>query len=73
MPDETPDHNKIKLFRAEGAYIERRHSPLPQVHTILTEKPLDLIAFWKVIRRRRWTVLTAFSGLFLIVLAPDLT
>jgi capsular exopolysaccharide synthesis family protein len=32
------------------------------------EKPPDLVAWWRVVRKRRWTVLTAFLVLFATVL-----
>jgi capsular exopolysaccharide synthesis family protein len=36
------------------------------------EKPPDLVTWWRVIRKRRWTVLTAFSVLFVAVLAGSI-
>src|SRR4029077_18342682 len=36
------------------------------------EKAPDLLAWWRVIRKRRWTVLTAFSVLFVTVLVGSI-
>jgi polysaccharide biosynthesis transport protein len=61
------DPYQIELFRAREKPVDRRQSLLSAGHMAEMEKPPDLLAFWRVIRKRRWTVLLAFGVLFAVV------
>ena len=63
-PDDN-DQNKMEVFTAREVRAERRYAMQGGIRPAKMEKPPDLVAWWKVIRKRRWTVLTAFSVLFL--------
>jgi len=63
------DQNKMEVFTPREARVERRRTMQGGIFPIQMEKPPDLLAWWRVIRKRRWTVLTAFSVLFAAVLA----
>ena len=68
MPQENAgDNNKMEVFKAGEAPLERRHASAA-TNVIEFEKAPDLLAYWKVIRKRRWTVLIAFAVLFGAVL-----
>ena len=68
MRHENSDNQKMEVFKAGETPLERRRA----AHIVQIEKAPDLLAYWKVIRKRRWTVLTAFVVLFGIVLAGTL-
>ena len=70
-PSES-DGYQIELFRAREGSMNRRGSSHPGVRISEMEKPPDLVACWRVIRKRRWTVVLAFSVLFGIVLVGTL-
>ena len=61
------DSYQIELFRARQGQTHRRAS-LRAGRMAAMEKPPDLVAFWRVIRKRRWTVLLAFGVLVGVVL-----
>jgi succinoglycan biosynthesis transport protein ExoP len=61
------DPYQIELFRAREGPLNRRRSPITATRVADMEKPPDVIAFWRVIRKRRWTVLMAFGVLFAVV------
>src|SRR5712672_4817605 len=58
------DGNKMEVYKAGEIPLERRRVPRAPASIIELEKAPDLLAYWKVIRRRRWTVLIAFTVLF---------
>ena len=62
------DQNKMEVFTPREARVERRRTMQGGIFPAQMEKPPDLLAWWRVIRKRRWTVLTAFSVLFATVL-----
>jgi len=68
MRHENSENQKMEVFKAGETPLERRRA----AHIVQIEKAPDLLAYWKVIRKRRWTVLTAFVVLFGIVLAGTL-
>ena len=70
-PDDN-DQNKMEVFKPREVRAERRHPMQGGMRPAKMEKPPDLLAWWKVIRKRRWTVLTAFSVLFVTVLAGSI-
>src|SRR5260370_30537841 len=67
--ENTNNDNKMEVFKTGEIQLERRRAP---ASIIELEKAPDLIAYWKVIRRRRWTVLIAFTVLFGGVLVETL-
>jgi polysaccharide biosynthesis transport protein len=68
MASENADQNtKMEIFKARETPLERRRAPHP-THIIEFEKAPDLLAYWKVIRKRWRTVLIAFTVLFGAVL-----
>jgi len=62
----------MEVFTPREARVERRRTMQGGIFPAQMEKPPDLLAWWRVIRKRRWTVLTAFSVLFAAVLAGSL-
>jgi capsular exopolysaccharide synthesis family protein len=62
------DPYQIELFRAREKPVDRRQSLLSARRMAEMEKPPDLLAGWRVIRKRRWTVLLALGVLFGVVL-----
>jgi succinoglycan biosynthesis transport protein ExoP len=62
------DSYQIELFRPREGPLNRRQATLTAAGLGEMEKSPDLVAFWRVIRKRRWTVLMAFGILFGIVL-----
>ena len=72
MSPENPNNNKMEIFKAGEIPLERRRAPRPPGNIIELEKAPDLLAYWKVIRRRRWTVVIVFTVLFGGVLVETL-
>ncbi|MBZ5641126.1 MAG: polysaccharide biosynthesis tyrosine autokinase [Acidobacteriia bacterium] len=70
-PSES-DNYQIELFKARDGSMSRRHASQHAVRASELEKPPDLLACWRVIRKRRWTVLLAFGVLFGIVFVGTL-
>jgi len=70
-PDDN-DQNKMEVFKAREVRTERRYSMQGGMRPARLEKPPDLLAWWKVVRKRKWTVLTAFSVLFMTVLVGSI-
>jgi capsular exopolysaccharide synthesis family protein len=66
------DRNKMEVFTAREVRAEQRRALQGAIHPATMEKPPDLVAWWRVIRKRRWTVLTAFCVLFITVLAGSI-
>src|SRR3984893_2529908 len=73
MAQENPnDGNKMEVFKAGEIPLERRRVSRTTSSIIELEKAPDLLAYWKVIRRRRWTVFIVFTVLFGGVLVETL-
>jgi capsular exopolysaccharide synthesis family protein len=70
-PDDN-DQNKMEVFTAREVRAEQRRALRGAIRPAKMEKPPDLLAWWRVIRKRRWTVLTAFSVMFVAVLAGSI-
>jgi succinoglycan biosynthesis transport protein ExoP len=71
----TPDsneQNKMEVFTARDVPVGRRRAWQRGIRPAKLEKPPDLLAWWRIIRKRRWTVLTAFSALFATVLVGSI-
>src|ERR1019366_4479297 len=66
------DQNKMEVFAPRDVRVERRRVLPGGLRPARMEKPPDLLAWWRVIRKRRWTVLTAFSMLFAAVLVGSI-
>ncbi len=67
------DENKIKVYEPPAGALERRRSALPALpETVEMEETPDLLAYLRVIRKRRWTILTIFFVLFAVVLIGTL-
>ena len=60
-----------KIERYEPARLERR-LPLGDSGIVEMERAPELVAYWSVLRKRRWTVLTVFFVLFTLVLLGTL-
>jgi succinoglycan biosynthesis transport protein ExoP len=71
VSENANNDSKMELFKAQETPLERRRAPYP-TKVIEFEKAPDLLAHWKVIRKRRWTVLIAFTVLFGAVLLGTL-
>jgi uncharacterized protein involved in exopolysaccharide biosynthesis len=63
MEAEGNGQNKMEAFRPGQAIVERpeRYS---RTYPAYAEKPPDLLAWWRIVQKRRWTVMTAFVMLF---------
>ena len=72
MAPDGNDQNKMEVFTAREVRAEQRRALQGAIRPATMEKPPDLLAWWRVIRKRRWTVLTAFSVLFVTVLAGSI-
>jgi capsular exopolysaccharide synthesis family protein len=72
MPQENADDNKMEVFKSGDTPLESRRAAHAFAHIVEIEKAPDLLVYWKVIRKRRWTVLTAFTVLFGVVLVGTL-
>jgi len=72
MTQDGNDQNKMEVFTAREVRVEQRRAMQRALRPAKMEKPPDLLAWWRVIRKRRWTVLTAFSVLFAAVLAGSI-
>jgi succinoglycan biosynthesis transport protein ExoP len=69
MESERNDQNKMEIYTPRDLPVDRRRVAIPApICPARNEKPPDLVAWWRVIRKRRWTVLLAFSVLFATVL-----
>jgi polysaccharide biosynthesis transport protein len=66
-PDNN-NENKMEVFTPRDVRVESRRALPGGIRPSRLEQPPDLLAWWRVIRKRRVTVLTAFSVLFTIVL-----
>lgn len=65
----TPDdQNNMEVFKRGDVQVDRRRALPGGIRQAKLEAPPDLLAWWRVIRKRRGTVLTAFSVLFMTVL-----
>ena len=72
MAPDGNDQNKMEVFRPRGVRADRGRAMQRAIRPAKMEKPPDLLAWWRVIRKRRWTALTAFSVLFVSVLAGSI-
>ena len=72
MASDGNDQNKMEVFTSGDIRVDRRRAMQGAIRPARMEKPPDLLAWWKVIRKRRWTVLTAFSVLFAAVLVGSI-
>lgn len=63
--------DEIKIERYEPARLERRPAKA-DISTLEMERAPELVAYWNVLRKRRWTVLTVAFVLFTLVLLGTL-
>src|ERR1700674_1803779 len=68
LQENADNKNKMEVFKSGEIPLERRRAALASAKIVEMEKTPDLLAYWKVIRKRRWSVLTAFTVLFVAVL-----
>jgi succinoglycan biosynthesis transport protein ExoP len=68
LQENADKNNKMEVFKPGEIPLELRRAALASAKIVEFEKAPDLLAYWKVIRKRRWTVLTAFTVLFAVVL-----
>ena len=65
--------NEIKLYEPAPHSLERfRASPSLRVETVPMEESPNLLAYWRVLRKRRWSILTIAFVLFTVVLLGTL-
>ena len=65
--------NKIKLYEPAVRKWERlRPTPAVRAEPLEMKESADLLAYWRVLRKRRWTILTVFFVLFTVVLLGTL-
>ena len=72
MASDGNDQNKMEVFTSRDSRVDRRRAIPGPIRAARLEKPPDLLAWWRIIRKRRWTVLTAFSMLFVVVLVGSI-
>lgn len=65
--------NQIKRYEPAERSLERAR-PIPPVRgeTLEMEESPDLLAYWRLLRKRRWTILSVFFVLFTVVLLGTL-
>src|SRR5665213_157400 len=68
MGSDEKEPNKIEIFTPRDVRVERRRVLPGGLRPSQMEKPPDLVAWWRVVRKHHWTVITAFAVLFLTVL-----
>lgn len=67
------EEDKIQRYEPTSRSLERpTPAQLIRYETVEMEEERDLFAYWRVIRKRRWTVLTTFSVVFVLVLIGTL-
>src|SRR5712691_5761510 len=65
--------NKIKLYEPAVRKWERlRPAAAVRAEPAEMKESADLLAYWRVLRKRRWTILTVFFVLFTVVLLGTL-
>src|SRR2546427_6419263 len=65
--------NKIKLYEPAVRKWERlRPTAAVRAEPVERKESADLLACWRVLRKRRWTILTVFFVLFTVVLLGTL-
>ena len=72
MAPDSNDQNKMEVFTSRDVPVGRRRAWRGGIAPTKLEKPPDLLAWWRIIRKRRWTVLTAFTALFMTVLVGSI-
>jgi succinoglycan biosynthesis transport protein ExoP len=72
MTPDGKDQNKMEVFTPREVRVERRTSMPRAFRPAKQEKPPDLVTWWRVVRKRKWTVLTAFFVLFATVLVGSI-
>jgi succinoglycan biosynthesis transport protein ExoP len=72
MAPDGNDQDKIEVFSARDIQADRRRAMQGAIRSAEMEKPPELLAWCRVIRKRRWTVLTAFFVMFVTVLAGSI-
>lgn len=63
--------DRIQIHQAGGEDLERLLLPAPRV-TVEAEPLPDLLAYWRVVRKRRWTILTVVVVVFTLALIGTL-
>jgi len=72
MIPEDSQRDKIELFTPREVGV-RRAAMLPRPRPSVTmEKPPDLVAWWRIVRKLRWTVLSALLLVFVMVLTGSI-
>jgi polysaccharide biosynthesis transport protein len=66
------EQNKMEVFAARDVRVERRPAFPASLRPRRIEKPPNLVAWWRVIRKHRWTIVAAFVTLFLTVLVGSI-
>ncbi len=65
--------NKIAVYEPASRTLDRLRPAQPwRSSTVEMEKSPDLLTYWRVIRKRCWTILTVFFVLFTVVLLGTL-
>jgi succinoglycan biosynthesis transport protein ExoP len=72
MAPDGNDQNKMEVFSAHDVQVGRRRAMQGAIRPAKMERPPELLAWCRVIRKSRWTVLTAFFVLFVTVLAGSI-
>ena len=72
MASDGNENNKIEVFTSRDVRVERRRALSGGLRPQKMEKPPDLVKWWRVVRKHRWTVLTAFLVVFLTVFVGSL-
>jgi polysaccharide biosynthesis transport protein len=72
MTPDGNDQNKMEVFTPRDVRVERRTGMPRSFRQSKPENPPDLVAWWRVICKRKWTVLTAFFVLFTTVLVGSI-
>jgi polysaccharide biosynthesis transport protein len=68
MGSDEKENNKMEVISPRDVRVERRRVLPGGLRPSQMEKPPDLVAWWRIVRKHHWTVVTAFVVLFLTVL-----
>jgi capsular exopolysaccharide synthesis family protein len=67
------EENKVDLYEPAVTSLERRRPELLKPHEVLdVEEGPDLRAYWRILQKRRWTILSILLAVFTVVLIATL-
>lgn len=63
------EQNKVAWYEPVSAKVERRRSELPKTYDgVDADEKADLRTYWRLLQKRRWTVVSVLTAVFVLVL-----